>query len=203
MAGEEAAGGGFMSGAGTSMQATGLIMNAVGSYYAAKSQKEALKSQAETARFYGRMSDFNARIAMRAVQDMANAGRQQIARQSMAAGQAKSGAKASMAARGVQGGVGSTAEIMASMDFVRQEDTYAIDSNVARQMSQGRMQTTNLKIQGMMSRAQAFSLEKQAKSISPWMAATTSLLGGGGQMMSQYARDQKQDAYYARMGARG
>lgn len=195
--------GSFASSAGTSLQATGLVMGAVGSYYAAKAQKEALKSQAETARFYGRMSDFNARIAFRAAQDMANAGRQQIARQTMAAGQAKSGAKASMAARGIQGGVGSAAEIMASMDFVRQEDTYTIDANTTRQLSQARMQGTNLKIQGMMSRAQAYSLDKQAKGISPWMAATASLLGGGGQMLAQYGRDQKQDAYYAKMGARG
>lgn len=197
MAGES---GSFAQGAGTSLQATGLLMGAIGSYYSALSQKDALKSQAETARFYGRMSDFNARIAMRSVRDIYNAGRNQIARMTLAAGQARAGTRASMAARNVQGGYGNTAEVLASMDYVRQEDTLMIDANVERQASQTRMQGTNLQIQGMMSRAQAANLQAQAKGINPWMAATTSLIGGGGQMLSQYARDQRQDAYYARMG---
>lgn len=195
-----AAGMSGMQGAGYSMQAAGLVMSAVGSYYSAKSQKLAMEAQARTAEFQSKLSGVNERIARRAAADTFMAGRKQIAMMTLQAGLAKSGQAASMAARGIQAGVGSARDVMASMDFARQSDALQIDSNATRQAGAQLMESTQFGIQGMMQRAQARNIRAQAKGINPWMAVAGTLMGGGGQMMSNLGRDMQMQQYYGRQG---
>lgn len=189
-----------MQGAGASMQAAGLVMSAVGTYYGEKSRKLALESQARTALFQSQLSGINERIARRAAFDTLMAGRKQIAMMTLQSGLAKSSQTASMAARGIQAGVGSARDVMASMDFARETDALQVNSNATRQAGAQMMEATQFGIQGMMQRAQARNIRAQAKAINPWMAMAGSLLGGGGQMMSSIGRDQQMQQYYGRQG---
>ena len=111
----------------------GALNSALGSFYSAKSQQYQLKGAAMNADFQQSMANLNARAAERQAQAIIEAGQREIGRYTMQAGAAKASANASQAARGIQAGVGSAAEISASQDYIKAVDVMTMDVNTARQ----------------------------------------------------------------------
>lgn len=193
-----AAGGGGMSTlatAGTIFSIAGLLNSAIGSFYAAQSKKYQLKSQKLAAEFQKSISNINARAYEREAEYILEAGQKQIGRYTMQAGQQKAAAKASLAARGVQAGVGSTAEIMATGDIVKEIDVYTINANTVRQAEAARMQASNYRTQAAMAGVEAYNLRGASRSLQPWGAAGASLLGGAGDVAFQWAVSKSRAGY--------
>lgn len=189
---------GGMSGlakAGTIFSIAGLLNSAIGSFYAAQSKKYQLKSQKLAAEFQKSISNINARAYEREAEYILEAGQKQIGRYTMQAGQQKAAAKASLAARGVQAGVGSTAEIMATGDIVKEIDVYTINANTVRQAEAARMQASNYRTQAAMAGVEAYNLRGASRSLQPWGAAGASLLGGAGDVAFQWAVSKSRAGY--------
>ena len=195
---QSAASGGMSSlaSAGLILAMAGALNSAIGSFYSAKSQKYQLKSQKLAAEFQRSMSAINARNAEVQAQNIMEAGQRQIGQYTMRAGAQKGAAKASLAARGVQAGVGSAAEVMATADVVKEMDVLTINANTVRQAEAMRMQRVNYLNEGLMAGISAQNLGVTAGTIKPGGIAASSLLGSAGQVAGQWAVARQYGGYY-------
>lgn len=193
------------------MQIAGMATQAIGSYYGAKIQQEQYKAQASNLRYQSQsqsmtlqfqkdMATLNAGLAEADAQQILLAGEREAGQISRRYGRAKSSNRASMAARGVQLGVGSAAEVEASIELAKQVDMLTINANRVRAAEAARMQRVNYQNQAMMSGVSAANvagsgaisaanLELSAGTISPFGGAFTSLLGNAGAVANTWYRD--------------
>lgn len=184
----QATAGSTISNIGLIAQATGSFMSMVGAYYGAEAQKQTLESQALSQEFQGFMSQLNARQAEQNAQAILRAGRGEIGRLTLAAGQEKSRKKVSAAARGVELGIGSASEVLASEDIAKEIDAMTINRNTVRAAGQARMQRVNASNRSLLSGVSAGNLRRTAGSISSGLAAHTEAVAGFGQFANAYAR---------------
>ena len=189
--------------AGMVMSLFGAIKGAIGTYYAAESQKSQLKQQASAQRFQSQMARVNARGAEFAAQQTLLAGAREMGRVGMAMGQRRASAVAGLAARGGQLGVGSTREVVASMDIVSDIDRLTMDANRTRAAEAQRMQAVNYQTQSVMAGVSASNLYGTAGTISSGLGAFTSLLGSAGQIGQTWAQNRRFEDMLAAMGAGG
>lgn len=150
----------------------GAIQGGFGAYYSAKSQKSQLEFQAD-------MAAINARMAEMSAQSILQAGQKEAGAVSMRAGKVLGAQRASQAARGIQAGVGSAAEEIATTQLMKETDMLTINANATRQAWAARMQATNLANESLLKGT-------TADSISPFASAATSLIGSGSQVASQW-----------------
>ena len=194
----------FAEGLASGLETLGPIMaifgaanSAIGTFYAAKSAQNQLKSQALNQQFQSEMSAINAKSAEFGAQQSLLSSERQIGRYTMAAGQAKSSAKASMAARGIQGGVGSAAEVVGSMDLIKEIDRMTMSANSVRQAEAIRNQAMNYRNQSVMSGLSADNLNTTAGTISPGFGMSTSLLTSAADIGQNWARNNRIDQLIA------
>lgn len=152
-----------MGTASLTLQAAGAGVSLANSYYGAKMQRDALRAQAATA-------EINARIAELGAESTLNQGKQQVANLTQQAGQLKGAQRAAMAARGVDLGEGSAAEIQVTTDLMKDIDVQTAKTNALRSAWGQRMQATQFTNSARSARA-------SASSINPIWTAATSLLG--------------------------
>ncbi len=158
----------------------GAVSSMFGSYYSAQSQKINLESQAKIA-------EINARVAELGAQSALNQGQHQVASLTMQAGNLKSRQRASMAANGIDLGVGNAAEIQASTDIMKEIDKNTATANAVRNAFGYRAQGVNYQNEALIKRS-------TAQSISPFGSAATSLLGSAGKVATAwygYNKDQE------------
>ena len=177
--------------AGLMTSAFGAVNTAIGSYFAAENQKNQLKMQAQNQKFASQMAAINAQASEFSAQTAMLAGQQAIARYTMGAGQARASAVAAMAARGIQGGVGSTKEVLGSMDLINKIDQLTMNSNMVRQAEAYRMQALNYTTQSEMANLSARNLGSSADSISSGMQAYSSLLGSATDISQSWLRTKR------------
>lgn len=127
-------------------------------YQNAKNEKAILKCQAELYRI-------QAQSRRNAADDAMRAGNQHIAAITFQAGQQKAATRVSMAASGVQVGVGSSAEILASQDIARDMQVNQTYANAVTASFGYRRAATNTE-------GRALATQAASNSISPWAAAT-------------------------------
>jgi hypothetical protein len=172
---------------GMYLQAAKAGMDASMAYFKARIQKINMLAQAGQLESQQRMMHLNQRMVGRQASEVLVAAHKAIGQRTMAAGQMRASTAAAMAARGLQAGVGSAAEILASQDYVKEVDAAQLNANAVRQAGQLRMQRASIISQGEMFGAQAQGLRLQQSAIKPWMAVVGSLLSSGGQMANSYA----------------
>ena len=190
-------GGGGMDAAGAFQVAGGIMAifgaanSAIGTFYQAQSAQNQLKVQAQNERFQSQMSAINAQSAEFSAQQSLLAGEKQIGQYTMRAGQQKSSAVASMAARGIQGGVGSAKEVIGSMDIVKEIDRLTMSASNVRQAEAIRTQAMNYRNQSIMSGLSADNLNTSAGTIYPGLGMATSLIGSATDIGGNWARDNR------------
>jgi len=176
---------GGMGMAGPILMIAGAVNQAIGSFYAAKNAQIQLRMQEQNLLFQQRMSNIAARQAEFQAQGIMEAGQRQIGAYTMQAGAAKSQAKTQLAARGIQAGKGSAAEIMATFDLIKEIDAMTINANTVRAAEAQRMAATRARVQGIMAGASARSYGLSAGAISPGLSGFQSLLGSASQIGMQ------------------
>ena len=164
----------------------GGVSSAIGTYYSAKTTKYQEKSQASSFAFQSDMASINASREEMTAESIQEAGKSQIASYTMQAGQVKAGATASMAARGIALGVGSAADVSASMDIEKDLNVMAINSNTTRQAWAAREQGTNYQNESLLDRTSSVNALRSANSISPVGSTVNSLLGSATQIAGQW-----------------
>lgn len=171
--------------AGMMLMAASAVSQAIGSFYSAKTQQMQLKMQQENLLFQSRMANRAATAAYVRAQEMERAGQQAVGRYTMQAGAAKSTAKTQLAARGIQAGKGSAAEIMATFDLVRGIDALTITSNSIRAANAERMRGAAMRGQATVSAASGQAYGLAAGAITPALSGVSSLLGSATQLYMQ------------------
>jgi hypothetical protein len=168
---------GSLASASLGMQAAGAGMQTVGAFSQAQGQKSLLNSQAD-------MDEVNARIAEASARSALVAGQRQQQASQLQTAQTLSTQRASLAANGVDLGTGSAAEIQTTTKMMGEVDANTIAANALRQAWGYRTQAVSYQNDALMRRA-------SADSISPFMAATSTLLGSAGNVASSWYRFSK------------
>ena len=163
---------GLITGIGSTL--TGMIANRA----AANTEKYKLRSQALNFEHQRDMAKLNKRMLESQAQHIGRAYNKQIAIRTLKAGQAISSTKASFAARGIQMGVGSTANVFASAELVKEIDRLTMNTNKVRAMNNQRLRAVNMGIRGDMLGVSANNLFSTASAVSPFMNMTSTLLTG-------------------------
>jgi hypothetical protein len=180
------------------MSIAGALTGAIGSFYSAKNQQYQLKSQALSLEFERSIANINARAAELDAKHILEAGRHQKALVTLQAGQVKASQRVSQAAAGIQGGVGSAAEVLASTELAKRLDSLTIDANTARAAMAARSRAVNFQNQSLLTGVSAQNLRDSAGSISPFMAAGTSLLGSASRVASRHVANRRQSFLFSR-----
>lgn len=154
----------------------GGLVSAVNNFAEVRSEQYRQESQALSQDLQESLSARNARNAEMDAQAIMESSRREAGRVAQQYGQVKAGVRASTAGRGIQMGVGSAAEVQASIESSKQEDVYAINSNAVRAANAARTQAVNERIAGSMARVSAANMRGTAGSLDPYSAAGTSLL---------------------------
>lgn len=183
---------------GFGMAISGLLMSAIGSYYAVDAQKYQLEAQSLALEHEATMANINARAAENDAAAILRAGRQEKALATLRYGQAKGQQRASVAARGIQAGVGSAGEVAASIEYAKDVDSYTIDVNAYRAASAARRRAVDYRSQSLLGRTSARNVRRSAQSLRPGMAAATSVLGGAGGVARDYAQGMRLNTFFAR-----
>ena len=165
--------GSFMSNYGAPiMGAIGAISSGIGAYFSAESQKSQLQFQSD-------MAALNAKAAENTAQSILQAGSREASNLSMRAGKVVSSQKAGQGARGVQIGVGSAAEEVATTNLMKETDMLTINANAVRAAGAARMQSTNYANQSLLQGT-------SASSINPYASMGSSLMTGAAQVAPQW-----------------
>jgi hypothetical protein len=189
-----------MSQFGSIMSIGGAVTGAIGAYYNAQNQKAQLESQASSLRFQADISQLNAVQAEFTAQQIMRVGQQKQGQVSLRAGKIKSSQRASMAARGIDLGVGSAVETIATTDLMKEIDMLTVNAETVRSAEAARLQRQNYLTASAMQDVSASNLSASSMSISPFMAAGTSLLGSAGSVANAWFQDRKLAAIASRLG---
>lgn len=154
----------------------GGVTSVVGAYQYADRLKKNLEFQSVVSAFNARISALNLDLSEKTAQQYLRAGEQAQMQVSLKAAKVKGAQKASQGARGVQIGVGSAAEEVATTDLMKEIDRNTINANTVREAWNQRLagvlgQTATVNYTNAAAMQSA-----SAESISPWAAAGTSLL---------------------------
>lgn len=164
-----------------SWSAVGL--SAAAGYFSALTKTQTMKTKALALEFQGTQLDMQARDYEDQALLIIESGNSEISRRGMQAGQERARAIVNNARRGVRLAAGSSAEVRASMEIVRQMEARTIKTNVRRQAQQARRSALNSRIAAGAARVSAENMRGAAGAISPGLVA----LGAGGNMFSQVA----------------
>ena len=167
-------------GLGVSSMLTGMI----GAGSKANTERYLARSKALNLQHQRDMAQLNKRMLENQAQHIGRAYNKQIAIRTMKAGQAISRSKASFAARGIQMGVGSTANVFASAELMKEIDRLTMNTNKVRAMNTKRGQAVNMGIRGDMYGMSADNLFTTASSISPIMDMSSTFLTGASSIVA-------------------
>ena len=163
------------------MMGMGAATSVVGAYNSASMQKDSLG-------FSAAIADINARMAEQSAQVELQRGEREYQSSRLKTAGLKGRQRASLAANGVDLGVGSAAEILTSTDVMGEIDANTIQANAVRSAWGYRTQATSYQNEALMKRA-------SADSISPGMAAFSTLLTEGSKVGSAYVGMNKAGAF--------
>jgi len=167
-------------GLGVSSMLTGII----GAGSQANTERYKARSAALNYEHQRDMAQLNKRMLESQAQHIGRAYNKQIAIRTMKAGQAISSSKASFAARGIQMGVGSTANVFASAELMKEIDRLTMNVNKVKAMNTKRAQAVNMGVRGDMLGMSADNLFSTASTISPFMNMSSTFLTGASSIVS-------------------
>ena len=172
----------LLGNASIGLSIAGAVTGALGAYYAVQASQYRAKSQALALDLQQDLSYIDARRAERAAQGSLLAGHREAARAGLRYGQVRAALKTRQASSGVQAGVGSAGEVVASVDYAKEADQLVITRNAVQQANAYRTGAVNAEAQARAAGVSGDNLLRTAGLASPGLAASASLLGGAGQV---------------------
>lgn len=162
----------------------GIGLMALGALGSANSAKANAQSQQQQLSFQANLAEINARTSESQAQQTLLAGQREEQKSRIATANLKGTQRASMAANGIDLGVGSAAQILTSTDVLGEIDANTIQANAIKSAWGYRAQASNQTSQAMSSRA-------ASEAISPSSAFASSLLGSSGQVAASWYQYKK------------
>lgn len=182
-----------LAGMGDSLGAAGVALQVVGAFYGILATKDAREAQALALQHQQTLANLNARAAEMDAQFARKESQRQAGRSDLQYRAVASAARTRQAAAGIQRGVGSAAEVQASIELSRQADRVSITTSGIRAANAYRMQAVNARGQAGMAGLSAANLRLGNASISPWVQAAGSLLQGAGNYGQSRARTRRDE----------
>ncbi len=173
---------------GAIAQIGGSIISSIGAYAGAEAQQAQLISGAMTDEHRAVMADLGAAQAQMAADSLVLEGRKARAEVGLRAAQEQGSDRASAAARGVQGGVGSAADVQASLRLVQEIEQRNVDSQTLRQKQALERESLSRRNTARQLRVSAQNRRDTASALNPAFAAFTSALQGAGAVAGTFAR---------------
>lgn len=164
----------------------GATMAAGGAARSAQQQQYELRSRALGYDFAAKMAELNARMVDMQARYVVQAGRREAMVVGLRAGQMEGTARATMAARGLDLGVGTPPEILTTSEMMKEIDLLTINSNTSREVAAVRAEAASYRSQAIMDRASATNLRGSAGLIDPRREMVTSLLGSASQLSAMW-----------------
>lgn len=158
----------------------GALLSSVGAYYSAEANRYNLRSRALDADFAATIAGSNARAAELDAEAQLIAGQQQKGLVTLRFGQTKAAVRTRTAAAVLELGVGSAAEVAASIEAAKEIDAMTIEMNAVRAAGASRRRAVDFRNQAALARVSAANLRDSASSINPGLAAATSLISSAG-----------------------
>lgn len=172
------------------LAAAGSIMDSVGAYYEAEGAKSKLKSEALSFDFEAEMARLNSRQLEHEAYVTHDMRRREVGRLLMQAGTEASGRRVAVAAGGLAP-TGSAAEVQASAKLLARVD--AMERRLAAVRAAGNRMTAavDARNQASIAALNARNARRTAQSISPLLAAGSSLLGSATRIGAEWYTDPK------------
>lgn len=164
----------------------GAAVSAIGAFYGTQAQRYTLRSNALSLQFQASTAGLNAQLAEQEANVILQAGKQEKAFATLRFGQLKATSRATQAAAGVQAGVGSAGEVQASIELAKDIDALTIERNAVRAAGQARLRAVDFRNQASLARVSAANARRFSSTLSPGLAALTSLIGGSSQVASAF-----------------
>lgn len=169
-----------LSGAGAVLLVAGAINEAIGAYYTTQANIGRSRQDRLNLEFQGSIADLNARIAEQDAQAALAAGQHEAMLASLRFAAVRGSQRARQGASGLQIGVGSAAEVDASIEAAREMDLLTIERNTLRAAGAARMRAVDQRNRAEMARVAAQNLGDLESTFNPGLSAFTSLLGSAG-----------------------
>lgn len=169
----------------------GAAMSAIGAFYQAHAARYQTKAQALDLEFQGTIADINARAAEREAHEIQRAGQREAGRSSLRFGQLRGEVTARQGASGTTIGVGSNQQVLDSIDFAKELDSFIITTNALRAAQARRAGAVGLRNQGTLARVSAGNLRRSARSIRPGLAHVQSSLASAGPAIDREIRNRR------------
>lgn len=187
---QETAGGLSWADVGYITMGAGAASQLVGTFFSVRAQQSEQKALSLSMEHESSMAAHNARAAEQEAQSIVRGGQHDIAIATMQAGADKSAARADAAGRGVLLGVGSAAEIEASINLVKEMDVMAIRSNTAQAAAAARTRGVNARNAVRLGLMSARNARRNAgNDFLPVAGAASSLLTTGSRIGAQWVTD--------------
>lgn len=155
---------------------------ATGAFFSAQLKQQQAKADAQKLEFQAYEFEQAASAATEDAHLLIEAGKDEVSRMSAKVTGAKRQQVAQAGRRGVIAAAGSSAEVRASMEIMRQIDAKTINLNTERQANKRRMEAVNLRNRALMARTSAANLRDTDK-IAPYLSALTA---AGSQALNTY-----------------
>ena len=162
---------------GLALQAAGGFTSAIGQYAQVRAAKSSANIQADDLEFQATTADRNARAAEADAIEILRVGRHRLAVRGLEGEREVQGNRARTAARGVEVGSGSSAEVEASLRVAQRIDEMEIDTAARRSAANARREATARRTRGIFARSSADVARINARGLSPAFAVGSSLLG--------------------------
>ena len=156
----------------------GTVQGIVAGYYKAETEKFKYRSMALNYEHKKDMSKINSRMLEKQAQQVGRAFNRQIMIKTMKAGVRKGRATVSAAARGGSLGYGSTANLFASDEIMKEIDKITMNTNKVQAMNESRMRKVNMDIRGTMLGVSQAGALANASTVSPFLNMSSTLLTG-------------------------
>ena len=160
---------------GQTIAAASAGVAAIGAFFSEQLKRQQAKADAQKLEFQAYEFEQAASAATEDAHLLIEAGKDEVSRMSAKVTGAKRQQVAQAGRRGIIAAAGSSAEVRASMEIMRQIDAKTINLNTERQANKRRMEAVNLRNRALMARTSAANLRDTGKGITPYMVA----LGAG------------------------
>ena len=169
---------------GVVTQGFGALSGGLGAFYAADAERYKTKSLALSLKHKKDMTLFNMRMKESQAQHLSRVFNKRFQILGLKQGAAKSKAKTSFAARGIQLGFGSTKDAFVSSEILAELDKITMNANKVRAIQNKRLEGVGLGIQADMYGLSASNAFATASNINPIMNMTSGLLTGATNVIS-------------------
>jgi len=181
---------------GAVLAVAGAVSAVVGAWYQVDAARYQAKTQELQLQLQETLGNLNARAAERDAANQMRAAHQAAGRSDLQYKQIEAAARVAQNRSGIQAGVGSAAEVQASIGYAKEADHISITTNGVRAANASRLRAAGLRGQATAAGAGAQNAGLAGRIAMPWMASFSTLLSSGAQLANTWVANTRAERRY-------